>query len=170
MSKSTDFLQLGPISYKNRVRIRIGKKIGQIEVEQAKNEITRSPHVLPHVHTSYTHIHMLHTRLTRSSHRSHAWAKTQSRSSSGDLGWSVGHLDWWVTSRVGSGWYRVTGHLGLQRDACRCAAGAALLYSAFDACSPPVQIRRSSHLMTRGSPAFSLSSCVEAIWFVINYY
>ena len=47
MSKNTDFLELGPNTYKNMVRIRIGIKIEQKEVERAKKELTRTYH-MPH--------------------------------------------------------------------------------------------------------------------------
>ena len=49
MSKNTDFLELGPNTYKNMVRIRIGIKIEQKEVERAKKELTRTCHRPTHL-------------------------------------------------------------------------------------------------------------------------
>ena len=51
MSKNIDFPPLDPISYKSRVRIGIGRKIGNTGVERDKNELTRASHVPRQAHS-----------------------------------------------------------------------------------------------------------------------
>ena len=42
VSTNTEFSHLSPIPYKNRVRVGIGREIGQTEVERAENSTTRA--------------------------------------------------------------------------------------------------------------------------------